>query len=80
MRHVRKYVQYHVQGGDGVPAGTVGQGSDYDGIAALTFDSAAAIETAFAEPQYLALIRPDEGNFIDAANCLTFVTQESVMA
>jgi uncharacterized protein (TIGR02118 family) len=79
IRHVRKYVQYHVAGGDAVPKGTVGHVSDYDGVAALTFDSAAAIEAAFSEPRYLEIIRPDEANFIDPDNCLTFLTEEFVM-
>jgi uncharacterized protein (TIGR02118 family) len=80
MRHVRKYIQYHVISAEDMSQKTVGHAADYDGIAALTFDSPEAIETAFSEPRYLELIRPDEGNFIDPDKCLTWMTNELVFA
>jgi uncharacterized protein (TIGR02118 family) len=71
-RHVRKYVQCHLVPG-AAPFGVV---SGYDGVAELWFDSVAELETAFTEPRYLEIIRPDELKFADLNKCLSFVTEE----
>jgi uncharacterized protein (TIGR02118 family) len=71
-RHVRKYVQCHLVR-DAVPFGISGV---YDGVAELWFDSAEAAAKAFQEPQYLAIIRPDELKFVDPQKCISFVTEE----
>ncbi len=71
-RHVRKYVQCHLVSG-AIPLGVA---PDYDGVAELWFDSVEALETAFREPRYLEIIRPDELKFADLSRCLSFVTEE----
>ena len=76
MRHVRKYVQCHlVQGA--LPLGGMGE---YDGVAELWFDSVESLTTAFNEPRYLAIIRPDELKFADLEKSISFVTEEVEMA
>jgi len=72
-RHVRRYVQCHLEKTD-VPFGIPG---DYDGIAELWFDSIESAATAFREPKYLEIIRPDEGKFLDLQKCISFVTKEN---
>lgn len=71
-RHVRKYAQCHVVGSN-TPFGAAGS---YDGIAELWFDSAEEAETAFNEPRYLEIIRPDELKFVDPRKCISFMTEE----
>jgi uncharacterized protein (TIGR02118 family) len=71
-RHVRKYVQCHLVA-DAVPLGASG---NYDGVAELWFDSVAELETAFKEPRYLEIIRPDELKFVDLNKCISFITEE----
>ena len=75
MRHVRKYVQCHIAS-DSAPLGAT---SEFDGVAELWFDNAAAIKTAFDEPRYLEVIRPDEEKFIDLAGSVIFLTEEVPM-
>src|SRR5215470_12246928 len=71
-RHVRKYVQCHLVG-NAVPLGAAGA---YDGVAELWFDSVEELETAFREPRYLEIIRPDELKFADLNKCMSFITEE----
>ena len=71
-RHVRKYVQCHLVGNT-VPLGAVGA---YDGVAELWFDSVEELETAFNEPRYLEIIRPDELKFADLNKSISFITEE----
>jgi uncharacterized protein (TIGR02118 family) len=71
-RHVRKYVQCHLVESV-TPFGVAGA---YDGIAELWFDSADEARTAFSEPKYLEIIRPDELKFVDPHKCISFVTEE----
>ena len=71
-RHVRKYVQCHVIKSE-VPFGLA---ANYDGVAELWFDSIEDAATAFREPKYLEIIRPDELKFFDPHKCITFVTEE----
>jgi len=71
-RHVKKYVQCHA-----VPSDTVfGSDSMYDGIAELWFGDIQAMTTAFDEPKYMEIIRPDELLFVDVEKCLSFVSEE----
>jgi len=76
MCHVRKYVQCHLVGG-AVPLGAAG---DYDGIAELWFDSGDELVSAFKEPRYLEIIRPDERKFVDLNKCISFITEEVLVA
>jgi uncharacterized protein (TIGR02118 family) len=76
MRHVRKYVQCHIVEG-AIPLGTAGA---YDGVAELWFDSVEELVTAFNEPRYLEIIRPDERKFVDLNKCISFVTEEIPVA
>ena len=71
-RHVRKYIQCHLVGNT-VPLGAAGA---YDGVAELWFDSVAELETAFREPRYLEIIRPDELKFADLDKSISFITEE----
>ena len=72
-RHVRKYVQSHLKSTD-VP---IAQGFGYDGLAELWFDSVESLNTAFNEPRYLEVIRPDELKFADLDRCLSIICEES---
>jgi uncharacterized protein (TIGR02118 family) len=72
-RHVRKYVQCHLVASE-VPLGAAGS---HDGVAELWFDSVEDLVKAFNEPRYLEVIRPDEQKFVDAAKCISFVTEEN---
>lgn len=78
IRHVRNYVQYHIPE---APADSkiVGGDTEYDGFAKLVFDSRESMMQAFAEPQYLAVIRPDEHKFLDWEGCVSVVTEEVPM-
>ena len=71
-RHVRRYVQCHLVKTE-VPWGT---GADYDGVAELWFDSAESAAEAFGEPKYMEIIRPDELEFADLENSISFMTEE----
>ncbi len=75
-RYLTGYSQYHLSG-DGNAEAEFGVAGTYDGIARLEFRSAEDMERAFADPDYLANVRPDEPRFIDIAGCLSFVTEES---
>ena len=50
-----------------------GAAGGYDGVAVITFRDAQAIAAAFREEAYLSQVRPDEPNFIDLDNCLSFI-------
>lgn len=78
-RHVRKYVQGHTVD-DPAPGFPPPTEPPYDGVAELWFDDLAAIGTAFAEPQYMAIIRPDELKFLDLANCRMTLVEEALIA
>ena len=71
-RHVRRYVQCHLAVQD-TPFLAAG---DYDGVAELWFDDIAAMNTAFSEPRYLEVIRPDELKFVDMERTISLVTEE----
>lgn len=70
-RYVRRYVQAHTMDGEygaGEPA--------FDGTAELWFESVADKDAFYSDPEYLAIVRPDELVFADLANSRFFVTQE----
>ena len=79
MQHVRNYVQYHFATGEAAARSLFGDLSDYDGVGEIWFDSREAMNAALNEPRYLAVMRPDEEQFIDLAGCLSFVASEHVM-
>jgi uncharacterized protein (TIGR02118 family) len=74
-RHLTSYSQYHLADSPNAAA-EFGVAGTYDGVARLKFRSAADMEQAFAEPDYLARVRPDEPRFIDIDGCMSFVTEE----
>ena len=49
----------------------------YDGVTELWFDTIEAIGLVFSSSQYIALIRPDEANFLDLTGCDLLVTAEN---
>jgi len=71
-RHIRRYVQCYAVPSD-LPLGASGE---YDGIAELSFDNVASMTTAFNEPRYLEIVRPDELKFVDLEKCLSYVSEE----
>jgi uncharacterized protein (TIGR02118 family) len=77
-RHLRRYVIYPLNGMSDTSDFVLGQFPGYDGIGELRFDDLKAMKTAFAEPKYLEIIRPDEDKFLDREACLTFLTTERI--
>lgn len=71
-RHIRKYVQSH-RVDRGVPLAAP---AEYDGVAELWFDSVESLNTAFSEPRYLEVIRPDELKFVDLEHSVSIVCEE----
>ncbi|WP_159500705.1 EthD domain-containing protein [Microbacterium sp. 18062] len=71
--NVRRYVQQHAVDAElpGLPAPT------FDGATELWFDDFDGIGRVFGDPEYLAVIRPDEQKFIDLAGCEFLVTVEN---
>jgi uncharacterized protein (TIGR02118 family) len=70
-RYIRRYIQAHTLESEyaaGEPS--------YDGTAELWFDSVADKDAFYADPEYLALVRPDELVFADMTNTRFFVTRE----
>ena len=78
-RHLVSYVQYHAVDGHSAIAQMFGVSGDYDGVAVLQFHNEQALQAAFAEPAYLANIRPDEPNFVDLENSLPIIAHPAVM-
>lgn len=73
-RHLVRYTQYHMADAESAVARMFGVSADFDGVAVLTFHSTDGLARAFAEPQYIAQIRPDEFNFVDLDNSVSFIT------
>ncbi|WP_213817058.1 EthD domain-containing protein [Glaciihabitans sp. dw_435] len=71
--NVRRYVQQHALDVElpGLPAPT------FDGATELWFDDVEGIGRVFGDPEYLAIIRPDEERFIDLLGCEFLVTVEN---
>ena len=73
--YVRKYVQGHTISYP-VPGFPSQDGSPFDGIAEMWFDSVEDIGVAFSHPRYLEIIRPDELKFVDFANSCIFLVED----
>jgi len=69
-RYVRKYVQ-SFRIADEVDGGL------FDGAAELWFDSPQDMDRFFADPDYLATVRPDEPRFADLEKCVFLTTEEA---
>ena len=70
-RYVRRYVQAHTLDDEyaaGDPA--------YDGTAELWFDSVADKDAFYSDPEYLAVVAPDERVFADMTRTRFLVTRE----
>ena len=78
-RHIVRYEQYHETAQLAALSAMFGASGSFDGVAAITFASAEAMEQAFAEPRYLSDVRPDEPRFIDLDNCLSFIAQPELI-
>jgi uncharacterized protein (TIGR02118 family) len=70
-KYIRRYVQAHTTDAEyasGEPS--------YDGTAELWFDSVADRDAFFSDPEYLAIVAPDERVFADMDQTRFFVTRE----
>lgn len=74
-RHLTHYVQHSLIDRASPVAAAFGRNADFDGIAELSFVAPEAMAAAFSESAYLADVRPDEANFVDLENSLSFVTE-----
>ncbi len=70
-KYVRKYVQSYTLATEGSD-----QEPPFDGAAELWFDSKDDMTSFFADPNYLADVRPDESRFADMERTVFFVTEE----
>ena len=70
-KYVRKYVQSYTLASD-----EYDQEQPFDGAAELWFDSKDDMTSFFADPNYLADVRPDESRFADMGKTVFFVTEE----
>ncbi|WP_030380482.1 MULTISPECIES: EthD domain-containing protein [unclassified Streptomyces] len=71
--NVRRYVQQHTVTPD-IPGLPVRE--DIDGLTELWFDDQQALERVFGDAEYLALVRPDEGKFLDMEHTECLLTEE----
>ncbi len=69
---VRRYIQQHAIELDppGLPP------RKYDGITELWFDDVHALGRCFSDPEYLAVVRPDEADFLDLEACEFILSTE----
>jgi len=51
----------------------------FDGTAELWFDTVEEKDRFYSDPDYLALVRPDESGFADMAGTVFFVTAEETV-
>ncbi|CAM4318666.1 conserved hypothetical protein [Pedobacter westerhofensis] len=72
-KYVKKYVQCHslLENPPGLPAPA------YDGITEIWLDDMEALGKVFTDEQYMAIIRPDEGKFIDLQGCSFLISTEN---
>jgi len=73
-RCIRKYIQRHT-----LPGEYVGGAVAFDGTAKLWFDCIEDKDRLCSDPDYLALIRPDESRFADMTGTVFFVTAEETV-
>lgn len=78
-RHILRYEQFHGTAQTAALGAMFGASGDFDGVAAITFANAEALTEAFAEPRYLADVRPDEPHFVDLQNCLSFIASPELI-
>ena len=74
-RHLVSYTQHHLVDRNSPVAKLFGVSGEYDGVAVLEFHSLDAMQQAFPEPAYVERIRPDEPNFVDLENCISFISE-----
>jgi uncharacterized protein (TIGR02118 family) len=74
---IQRYVQNHPRSPEGVDLDTVTD--DYDMCADIGLESVEAMEAAFARPDYMAIVRPDELSFSSPEDAVALVTRESVI-
>jgi uncharacterized protein (TIGR02118 family) len=70
-RYIRRYVQAHTiesEYASGEPS--------FDGTAELWFDSVEDKDAFYSDPEYLAIVNPDEKVFADMSATRFFVTRE----
>lgn len=77
VRHIRRYVQMHPSGATFAALATAGD--PFDGVAEMVFDDAESMARAFAEPEYLARVRPDEESFLDLPRCHVLLVEDRPM-
>lgn len=72
-QYVKKYVQCHSlpENPAGLPAPA------YDGITEIWFDDMEALGKVFTDEEYMRVIRPDEGKFIDLYGCGFLISTEN---
>jgi len=75
-RHYGKYVHNYVLPDD---VDQPGRAPEYDGIVEEWLESVEAMARCLAEPQYLAVVRPDELAFVDFARSHMMLTAEHVV-
>lgn len=78
-RHILRYEQFHGSEQTTTLGAMFGASGDFDGVAAITFADAHTLKAAFAEPHYLSDVRPDEPNFVDLDNCLSFIAHPQLI-
>jgi len=74
-KYVRGYVQSYTI--DRQHSNHNGAKTNFDGLTELWFDSFEDMDCFFADPDYQAMLQPDEPRFADLANCAFFVTEEA---
>lgn len=70
-KYIRRYVQAHTLDSE-YAAGD----PDYDGTAELWFDSPEDKDAFFSDPDYLAIVAPDESVFADMSQTRFFLCRE----
>jgi uncharacterized protein (TIGR02118 family) len=70
-RYIRRYVQAHT-----IDSEYAAGDPSYDGTAELWFDSVADKDAFYSDPEYLAIVAPDERVFADMTETRFFVTNE----
>ena len=70
-KYVRRYVQAHTLDSEYATTEPA-----YDGTAELWFDSVADKDAFCSDPEYIAIVNPDERVFADMALCRFLVTRE----
>jgi len=72
--HVRHYTQQHSLSNLPEAAFPV---APYDGVAELWFDDLSSVMTISGHQDYASIVAKDEGNFLDRAKTVMFISSES---